>query len=441
MTKDKFNSKLREYAKTLSPKPNEQDLIGKIYQSFNDLFGVNNCIQIGSYPRFTSITPIHDLDILYILGSWDENNHTPSATLQNLFNKINSSHVNPTHYTKKVSLQTHSVTVEFWQSSTMILSVDIVPAYSYGKNEFNQDTYKVPEVIKERNHAKRNTLTWDASNSHSWINSDPRGYIKVATDVGVNTDFRKVVKFVKRWKSNLCDKDQNLKLKSFHLEQVVTKIFKQNQNIEIFDAIFTFFINLPTVINTPNQIQDRANSGKFIDDYLVKLTPDQKDKIKYARDGFLIKLENLRDSDSVESLIAISIYKRFASEEFLFDKNIPTLVDPTFTFRADGFVRPLDGYTSGYLSQSTHLQNGLTRGQNKARKIQFSVQSNNTGATTTWWKVRNQNGCGQERGELTLNQTKNALENTEYLGNHYAECFAVINNICIAKSKVNIKII
>ena len=152
MTKDKFNSKLREYTKTLSTKSYEQDLIGKIYQSFNDLFGVNNCIQIGSYPRFTSITPIHDLDILYILGSWDENSHSPLITLQNLFNEVNKSHVNPTSYTKKVSLQTHSVTVEFWQGSDMILSVDIVPAYSYGKNEYNHDIYKVPEVIKERNH-------------------------------------------------------------------------------------------------------------------------------------------------------------------------------------------------------------------------------------------------------------------------------------------------
>lgn len=441
MKKNNFNLKLREYAKTLSPKSHEQDLIGKVYQSFNDLFGINNCIQIGSYPRFTSITPIHDLDILYILGSWDENNHSPSATLQNLFKEINSSHVNPTSYTKKVSLQTHSVTVEFWQSTNMILSVDIVPAYSYGKNEYSQDTYKVPEVIKERNHTKRNTLTWDASNSHSWINSDPRGYIKVATEVGVNTDFRKTVKFVKRWKNNLCDKDQNLKLKSFHLEQVVTKIFKQNPNIEIFDAIFTFFKNLPAVVSTPNQIQDRANSGKFIDDYLAKLTPEQKEKIKYARDGFLIKLENLRDSDSVDSLMVISLYKRFDYEEFLFDKGIPVLTDPTLTFKADGFVKPLDGYTSGYISQSTHLQNGLTRGQNKARKIQFSIQSNNTGASTTWWKVRNQNGCGQERGELTQNQTKNALESTEYLGDHYAECFAILNNVCVAKSKVNIKII
>ena len=74
MKKYKFNTKFREYAKTLSPNPDEQKLVDGIYQSFNELFGINNCIQIGSYPRHTSITPIHDLDILYILGDCDENN-------------------------------------------------------------------------------------------------------------------------------------------------------------------------------------------------------------------------------------------------------------------------------------------------------------------------------------------------------------------------------
>ena len=69
MKKDKFNAKFREYARTLSPQQSERDFIGKIYQSFNDLLGVNNCIQIGSYPRFTAITPVHDLDILYVFES------------------------------------------------------------------------------------------------------------------------------------------------------------------------------------------------------------------------------------------------------------------------------------------------------------------------------------------------------------------------------------
>jgi len=431
MTNDKFNSKLREYAKTLSPKSYEQDLIEKVYQSFNNLFGVSNCIQIGSYPRRTSITPIHDLDILYILGSWNENNHTPSATLQNLFNEINSSFVNPTNYTKKVSLQTHSVTVEFWQSINMILSVDIVPAYSYGKNEYSQDTYKVPEVIKERNHAKRNILAWDASNSHSWIKSDPRGYIKVATEVGINADFRKTVKFVKKWKHNLCDKDQNLKLKSFHLEQVVTKIFKQNPNTEIFDAIFLFFINLPAVISTPNQIQDRANGEKFIDDYLAKFTPEQKDKIKYARDGFLIRLENLSDSDSADSLMNIFFYKRSLSEEFIFDDNIKTLTEEKYDFNICGEVQVRKGGFREFILDKIGFIN-------VDRRIKFLISGSSPDVDILKWKVKNDSTCDQPRGEITNHHTKNEIEDTKYSGNHFVECYAIKNNICVAKARQNV---
>jgi hypothetical protein len=367
------------------------------------------------------------LDILYILGSWDENNHTPSATLQNLFNEIDSSHVNPTSYTKKVSLQTHSVTVEFWQSANMILSVDIVPAYSYGKNEYSQDTYKVPEVIKERNHTKRNTLTWDASNSHSWINSDPRGYIKVATEVGVNTDFRKTVKFVKRWKNNLCDTDQNLKLKSFHLEQVVTKIFKQNPNIDIFDAIFTFFINLPAVVDAPNQIQDRANSGKFIDDYLIKLTPEQKENIKEARDGFLIKLEALEESTSTNSLVDIIFYNRKSNtEQFLFDKKIPVLKEEVLTI--NGWIQS-DGKDSRRLGSTGVIDNGYF--------IRFEVFMPIT-ADYYSWKVKNDDRCIQPRGEITDHHTMNTPEQTKYKGSHYVECYAIRNGVCIAISRQNV---
>ena len=314
MIKSNFNSILREYAKTLSPKTIERDLIDKIYGSFNELFGASNCILIGSYPRLTAITPVHDLDILYIVGTWDENNHLPSAELQKLLDQIGNDYVNPTSYILKKSLQTHSVTVEFFSGSEPILSIDIVPAYTYGKNEFGQNTYRVPEVIKEKFHAKRRDLYAKLLSEHkemSWINSDPRGYIKVATDVGQNSDFRKTVKLVKKWKNNLCDEDEKLKLKSFHLEQVIIKIFQQNQDIKMFDAISIFFYDLPTVVNNPNKIADRANADKYIDDYLAKFTEEEKDKIKQARDGFLIKLELLKESDSVKSLFEIFFYKQY----------------------------------------------------------------------------------------------------------------------------------
>lgn len=441
MIKNKFNSKLREYAKTLSPKQTERDLINNIYESFNDLCGVVNCIQIGSYPRFTATTPVHDLDILYVIGIWDENNHTPSMALQSVFNKIISQYKNPTYYKVKATLQTHSVTIEFFSASGMALSVDIVPAYSYGKNEFDQNKYKVPEVIKERDHLLRKALTWDASDNSSWIDSDPRGYIKVASEVGQNPDFRKTVKFIKRWKNNLCDADNTLKLKSFHLEQVVTKMFQRDQNMDIFDAIFEFFCDLPNVVKTPNQILDRVNNTKYIDDYLASLTKEQIEKIIKARDGFLIKLEKLKETDTVSSLMEIVFYSRPPSEEFMFDRRIKTLIDDTILFKIDGFVKPLEGFSSGWLTQTPQLQRGLTRGQNKTRYIEFSVTRKTVNTHSFLWKVRNSDSSGNPRGEITPNQTRNNPERTEYPGDHYVECHAVNGDCCVAKARLSVKII
>lgn len=446
MRKKEFNEKLRDYARTLSPRKHEQDLINRIYESFNTLFGVNNCIQIGSYPRFTAITPIHDLDILYILGNWDENNHDPSTVLQVLYEQLSAQYENPTDFKINISLQTHSVTISYKSNDEEILSVDIVPAYIFSKNEFRLDTYKVPEVIKEKRHKKRKQYYERLITQHTemqWITSDPRGYIKVASSVDreTNGEFRKTVKIVKRWKDNLESEDESLKLKSFHVEQVITRFFQSDSELEIFDAIFKFFYDLPDIINNPNVIRDRANQNKFIDDYLKDFSEEQKKKIKQARDGFLIKLEKLKKTDSIDWLLEIEFYDRPFSEEFLFDSRIKTFIDDNLHFRIDGFVRPLPGFSPGWLSHTPQLQKGLTRGSGKIRKIEFRIQNNNTEADEHRWKVRNSNDCGQPRGEITLNQTKNHPESTEYIGDHYVECYAIKDEICIAKSKIDIKII
>jgi len=450
MKKDEFNKKFRDYAQTLSPKPEESSLIGKIYKSFEDFLGINNCLQIGSYPRFTSITPVHDLDILYILGYWNENNHDSSTILERLNTQIKERYKNPTDYEIKVIPQTHSVTISYSEDNSEIFSVDIVPAYIFSKNDFNEDTYKVPEVIREKRGKNRNEYyrkLIQENNQMGWISSDPRGYIKVAsnTDETTKGEFRKTVKIIKKWNNNLDDKDNNLKLKSFHLEQIITNFFQKNNNIEIFDVIFDFFIKLPETLDNPNQIKDRANNDKFIDDYLSDFTEEQKAKIKQARDGFLIKLERLKESDSIEELLEIEFYQRQPiikpTEEFLFDRETKTFIDREILFKIDGQVEPVEGFSSGWLTETPQLQKGLTQGPGKTRKIRFSIRQGKELTDEYRWKVKNSNTCDQPRGEITLNQTKNNPESTEYSGNHYVECYAIKNNTCIAKSKVPIKIL
>lgn len=438
MKKDKLNSKFREQARKLSPKTGEQTLISKVYESFNKLLGVNNCIQIGSYPRFTSITPVHDLDILYILGSWDEANHNPANALQSLYNQIERDYENPTDYNIVADLQTHSVTVTYSHNGEEILSVDIVPAFKYSKNEFQQDTYKVPEVLKRKHGEGRNAFYKKLSETHKqmdWIISDPRGYIKVATDTDQTSkgDFRKTVKILKAWKMSLAEHNENLKLKSFHIEQIITKYFQENIGLEIFDAIFGFFIDLPNIIENPNKIADRANNGKFIDDYLAKLTINQKQRIIEARDHFLMQLEGITDTNQFSTLLHVDFYARKSEEKFLFDFGIPVCIDDTLSFEIDGYLRNKDGFREYAYKIST---NGGRVGKNNS--IRFRIEANSTSANQYKWKVKNDNSCSQPRGEITDGKTRNDPESTACYGNHHVECFAIIDNLCIARAKQDV---
>jgi hypothetical protein len=412
--------------------------------------GANNCIQIGSYRRFTAITPVHDLDILYIIGKWNINSHNPSTALQKLNIILNNNYENPTEFRIDISPQTHSITIAYTNGTDEVLSVDIVPAYIYSKNDFGDDTYKVPEVMRERHGFNRRAYYEKlvaSKQEMQWITSDPQGYISIASRIDdlTKSEFRKATKIIKLWKNNLVDKDENLKLKSFHLEQVIVRFFNENQEYDIFDIIFRFFRELPEIISKPNQIPDRANNDRFIDDYLEKFTNEQIKKIKFARDGFLIKLENFKGSDTIEELFKIDFYERQPQERFLFDYGIKTFIESDLLLKIDGFVEPKKGFPHGWITETLPLRKGLTYGpmsdSEKTRKIKFSVTQNNTSASEYRWKVRNCDECEQPRGEITPNHTKNDPERTAYSGVHYVECYAIKNHICIARSKVEVKIV
>ena len=381
------------------------------------------------------------------MGHWHSTpNHDPSAVLLWLEIETNRNYRNPTPYEIRISAQTHSVTVAYFLKGEEIFSVDIVPGYAFSENEFGDDVYMVPEILGKK-HGKDRTEHYQRIAMErrvaQWILSDPLGYIRIASRVDLITrgEFRKTTKIIKKWKNNLAEADSSLKLKSFHLEQFITGYFQRETSLEIFDAIFKFFVELPEMLNNPNQIEDRANKGKFIDDYLAELSDCQKAKISSARDGFLVKLEDFNEKSSVDGLLEIWFYSRKPHEQFLFDFKKKMLTDDNFTFRADGFVEPLSGYRHGWIMETPHLRKGLTHWPGQERSIRFSVRSDNTQATEYLWKVRNSDDCIQPRGEITRNQTANNPEKTAYPGDHYVECYAIRGDECVARSKVNVKIV
>ena len=441
MIKNEFNKKIREYVrKEISPTESDRKFISEIYQSFKELLGTHNILQIGSYPRYTAIRPLHDLDILYILGSWNGQSPNPEESLKAILDKIGKDYVPPRNCSIKKSLQTHSVNVIFKdEHDKTIFSVDIVPAYTFSSNEFQQDTYMVPEITRKK-HRRRVEFYEKLSNESKemkWIHTDPRGYIKIAEQTDqLNNDFRKTVKFIKAWKNSCKEKCHDFKLKSFHIEQVVIEQFQQNSSLEIFDSIFVFFTEIPQIIKSP-RIKDRVGNGKYIDEYLAGLTGTQKNKLIQARDGFLRKLENFSADDPISDLIKADFYKRNKTEKFLFDDNIPILVEGS-GLKINGRIIEKPGFRSYVLNNRCYVE--------KHRTIKFEITTD-VKRDSIYWKVQNDKTSNEVlkahaiRGEITGNHSSYHKESTRYSGHHYVECFAIKNNICIARSKVNVNII
>jgi hypothetical protein len=444
MKKQELNNLLREYIKNdLSPTKEEQDLASSLYSAFKSVLG-QNCFLTGSYARFTAIRPLHDLDIIFIAGKFDPNNLNPQAILSGLQKSIQSNFQNPTKYQIMISLQTHSISISFMESGSEKIAVDIVPALLSGeKNEFGDDIYFVPEILNLSRH-NRKVLYASLTNAKKaetewWIRSDPEGYIKATLDLNTqNSDFRKAAKFVKRWKHNCKEKNEDFGLKSFHVEQLIFRIFKQNPRLDITDAIFKFFCELPENIFQP-QVKDRADPNRFIDSYISDLSLTQINLIKEARDAFLIKLEYLAEAPSISDLLNAAFHKRASNnkgcctEQYLFDSNIPTFIEKDKVLRIYGTALP----TSGGFRERILDAIGLIE---RERKIRFRITGDAPDVDLFKWKVKNDNRSIEPRGEITDHSTRNDPESTRYKGEHYVECYAIKDGVCIARARQGVKL-
>lgn len=295
---DIVNQALRKYVQTnLTPTEEERGVISSVYETICSVLGRDKCLQIGSYPRYTAIRPPHDLDVLFILGKWDKTEPKPFNALSTLKTRLEKELVAPKGFLFMVKLQTHSITIKFIRNNEQVFAVDIVPALvTEAKNEFDDDIYLVPEILRlgHQRRLKKYKRVEENIDRIDWILTDPRGYISVASALNKeNDDFRKSVKIPKKWKCVSKERDNGFKLKSFHIEQIITSYFVNDISLTISEAVTKFFEELPIWL-VKSQIPDRANPSKNIDSYVDELTFVQKSMILKSRDEFL---ENLKDYD------------------------------------------------------------------------------------------------------------------------------------------------
>jgi tRNA nucleotidyltransferase (CCA-adding enzyme) len=81
MNGSELSAKLRDYVKSrVSPTLAERELVAKLYAAVREALG-DKCYLVGSFARFTASRPMHDIDVVFVSGDFEEDRLNPSSTL------------------------------------------------------------------------------------------------------------------------------------------------------------------------------------------------------------------------------------------------------------------------------------------------------------------------------------------------------------------------
>jgi len=427
-------------SKNLSPSASDRDFISKKYDQLKTFLLGKNIFQSGSYARFTSIAPVNDLDIIWVLPkdfiakTVKPEDLDPQDILKDLANNLEQEYKKAGEQVR-VEPQSHSVGIYFGAKDDF--SIDIVPAIPTNElNQFGDCLYLVPEVS---NFSKKSRKSFYAkAKGHiKWIKTDPRGYIEVNKKLNdYNDSFRKAVKFVKGWKRNCKRANPLFPLKSFHLEMVIYNIFLINKDLTTYEAIKEFFNKLPSFIENPS-VKDRANNDTYIDEYINEIDKfDKREICELCRLACRVFAEfDSVDSNNQATLIIEKLISGADTGEEFVHLRFP-FADDLIDLKVHGHVQHTNtsgSFTSYYLHERANFVLG------KERSISFSLGNKKLlierfpGAILKW-KVKNRifnYSLEQPRGEINDYSTTNNPEKTSYGGQHFVDCYAIDGGKCI----------
>lgn len=194
----------------------------------------------GSYARDTALSPIDDVDIIFIVDprGWPtgllESRPRPDQILQSFASALRYRYPNSSVYVQRRSVRL----------SLNHLDIDVVPAINKGNNG---KLILIPD-----------------SNSDTWITSAPKVHTEIGIEINKATQgrFKPVVKLLKFWNSKL---PETAKLKSFAIETIAATLFRRVTLPSLQDGLRLYFDYL-------SELDDRASLYKWPSRYGISLS-------------------------------------------------------------------------------------------------------------------------------------------------------------------------
>lgn len=313
MSVEEINKILVDFIRQkLSPQETERNYISSKYKELGGFLG-ESCFQAGSYARFTAISPVHDLDIIWSTENHDVTDNSRSV-LETLAVDLGGKYKKNSKAQPEIITQDHSITLVFPDAKNEF-SIDVVPGIPQSKDE--KPVYLVPEIQKMSRTSRSNYYT-NMTDNESWILSAPKGYVKAASDLDELTEgrFRKVAKFVKSWRHKYKKQyEDELVLKSFHLELIVTEYISENPGATVLEGIFGSFELIPQRLSVPFY-RDRADNSVYVDEYIREITQSQRNlilKLQSEAYATISKIPSAETQEEVFDLLESVVFPKIST--------------------------------------------------------------------------------------------------------------------------------
>jgi hypothetical protein len=382
-----------------------------------------NSLQVGSYGRCTGIKGISDLDMLYIMpvGKWDDYKNDQSKLLTDVKNTIQDRY--PTTDIRVDRLVVQVIYNDF--------KIEVQPVF-----EEDDGSFKYP----------------DSYDGGSWKITKPRDEIQAMQEFTEekNNNLRNLCKMVRAWKNevglaiggllidtlvyNFLSINHEYDNKSFGSYDLLCRDFFQYLASEP-DKEYYLALGSNQQVKVKEKFQKQAQEAYKI--VLDSIDAVEKDNNKTANKKWRSVFgNNFPKYDTTED--DRSIYNFNNTEEFIEDKHP---VDIKYSIKIKCTVSQ-----KGYRDHDLYEMQSKNMPLHPNKKLYFYISKHDLpeGHNITW-KVLNRGTEAERRncirGQLIADKGfKNINETTDFQGNHMVECYAIKNNIVIAKTKIDVPI-
>ena len=380
-----------------------------------------HCRQVGSYGRRTAVDGVSDLDMAYILP-WDVYyrfndyaNNKQSSLLGEIRKELSDLYPN-----KTVRAQQQVVSVDF---GTYI--VEVLPVFC------NEDgTYKYP----------------DANDGGSWKTCNPVAEIDAIEEVhqSTNNNLKKLCKMVRAWKN-----DHGVAIKGMLIDTLCHNFFAQTSDYDqatyknykcLVKDFFAYLVSQSeeqeywTAPGSGSRVYKSGNFHSKAKKALRRCTEALEDEaVAHERwkTVFGVHFPDVEIKEVAEGVE--SNYK----EEFINEK---FSLDIKYSLEVDYSVQSVGESLRALMSRVIDYR------LPKERKLTFYISKMDVQPPfDIYWKVRN---TGPEaikrnmrRGNIRMDSGAHQItETSNFDGDHYVECYAVKNGVCVARGRVVVPI-